>query len=225
MFPFIFQLIYPKQCCACHEALISGEEFICLHCMNALPTYQFRQEKCNYFHQIFDGEIPVSKFFALAWFSEKGLMQQIMHQIKYKSNRPLAQFMGKLLAKAHLNSLLQQNFDAIIPIPLHPKRFKQRGYNQAEQIAIGISQVLGVEVITSSLIRVKYGESLVSQNRLNRFVQLENTFALENNFCEGKNILLFDDTLTTGATLISAGKVLKQGGAKSLSIGCLAVVR
>lgn len=126
MFPFIFQLIYPKQCCACHEALIFGEEFICLPCLNALPTSHFRQEKSNYLLDLFEGELSIQETFAFAWFSKGSKMQEIMHQIKYKGNKGLARYMGKLLAKAQQHRLLHSKIQALVPVPLHPKRLKKK---------------------------------------------------------------------------------------------------
>ncbi len=225
MFPFIFQLIYPKQCCACHEALIFGEEFICLPCLNALPTSHFRQEKSNYLLDLFEGELSIQETFAFAWFSKGSKMQEIMHQIKYKGNKGLARYMGKLLAKAQQHRLLHSKIQALVPVPLHPKRLKKRGYNQAEEIAKGMAQILQIPVIGQSLVRVKFADSLVTQGRQSRYNELENSFELRNEQCRGKHVLLLDDTLTTGATCISAGKVLLKGGVASLSIACMAVVR
>ena len=225
MFTFILQLIYPKQCCACKEALLFGEEFICVPCIIALPRYDFRQEKSNYLMEKFEGALQIRSIFAFAWFVEQGKMQSIMHQIKYKGNTPLAHYMGHKFAKSFESEFQMEQFNAIVPIPLHPKRKRERGYNQSEEIAIGMSNYLKIPILNNCLKRTKYGESLVNQTRMNRFEQLENSFEISNNDIKDKNILLLDDTLTTGATCIAAGKKILESGANRLSIASLAVVR
>ncbi|RVU23358.1 ComF family protein [Sandaracinomonas limnophila] len=225
MFTFILQLIYPKQCCACQQTLLLPQEFICLDCQYALPRYDFRAEKSNYLLEKFDGELPISSFFTYAWFSAGGHMQHIMHQIKYKGNVKLAQKMGVLLGKAYADEWSNLGINGIVPIPLHPKRFKARGYNQAAEIAKGVSNYLNVPLLEHALIRTKHGESLVSQNRQSRFEQLNNCFELGSENVMGKRIVLLDDTLTTGATCIAAGKELWKGGILDLSLASLAVVR
>ncbi len=225
MIPFILQLIYPKQCCACKEALLFGEEFICLTCLLALPRYDFRQEKSNYLAEKFNDQLPIHSLFAFAWFVERGSMQSIMHHIKYKHNIALAHFMGKKFAISLTEQLFEEKFDAIVPVPLHPKRKRERGYNQSEEIAKGMAKHLGIPVWNNCLKRVKHGESLVNQNRESRFEQLDDCFEVIGNAMQSKNILLLDDTLTTGATCIAAGKRILESGASKLSIACLAVVR
>jgi ComF family protein len=225
MFTIILQLIYPKQCCACKEALLFGEEFICVPCTIALPRYDFREEKSNYLVEKFEGAVELQSFYAFAWFVEKGLMQSIMHQIKYKHNIPLAHFMGKKFAKSFSNELHSDQFDAIVPIPLHPKRKKERGYNQSEEIAKGISQVSNIPLLNNCLIRTKYGESLVQKNKESRFEVLNDSFSVVSDELKDKKVLLLDDTLTTGATCLAAGKKILENGAKQLSIASLAVVR
>ncbi|MEY2792519.1 MAG: hypothetical protein RJA76_511 [Bacteroidota bacterium] len=225
MFTFILQLIYPKQCCACQEALLFGEEFICISCLMALPRYDFRQEKSNYMIEKFESELSLEAILAFAWFVEKGSMQSIMHQIKYKGNVPLAQFMGKKFAKSVENELNNLELDGIVPIPLHPKRFKERGYNQSEEIAKGISKIINRPVLNDCLFRTKYSDSLVHLDRRDRFQQLKNSFEVIPQKIDNKRILLLDDTLTTGATCLAAGKLLEESGVSRLSVACLAVVR
>lgn len=225
MFPFILQLIYPKQCCACKEALLFGEEFICLSCLFSLPRYDFRQEKSNYLIEKFENHLSVHSLYAFAWFVERGSMQSIMHQIKYKHNIALAHFMGEKFAHSLADQFHEEKFDAIVPVPLHPKRKRERGYNQSEEIAKGMAKYLDIPVWNTYLKRTKYGESLVNQNRESRFEQLNNSFEVTGNQMHNKHILLLDDTLTTGATCIAAGKKLLESGAGKLSMACLAVVR
>ena len=225
MFTFILQLIYPKQCCACQQTLLLPKEFICLECQYALPKYDFRAEKSNYLLEKFEGELTISAFFTYAWFSEGGRMQRLMHQIKYKDHVKLAQYMGLQLGKIYADEWLKIGIEGIVPVPLHPKRFRARGYNQAAEIAKGLSNYLKVPLFEHALVRTKHGESLVSQNRMSRFEQLNDCFALGTQEIMGKNILLLDDTLTTGATCIAAGKELWKGGIRDLSLASLAVVR
>lgn len=225
MFPFILQLIYPKQCCACKEALVFGEEFICLSCLIALPRYDFRQEKSNYLVEKFNDHLPIHSLFAFAWFVEGGSVQAIMHQIKYKHNIALAHEMGKKFAHSIAELCLEAKIDAIVPVPLHLKRKRERGYNQSEEIAKGMATYLNLPVWSNYLKRTKYGESLVNQNRESRFEQLNNSFEVAGTHFQSKHILLLDDTLTTGATCMAAGKKLLESGASKLSIACLAVVR
>ncbi len=225
MFTSILQLIYPKQCCACKEVLLFGEEFICVSCLLAIPRCNLPQEKSNYLLEKFEGKFSVETVLAFAWFVEQGRMQAIMHEIKYKGNIQFGQFMGRKFAKAFQDELSQLRIDMVVPVPLHPKRKRQRGYNQSEEIAKGLTNYLNIPLVNDLLIRTKYAASLVDLDRESRFEQLQNSFEVISKDLCGKNILLLDDTLTTGATCIAAGKKLKDAGASRISIACLAVVR
>lgn len=225
MFTFILQLIYPKQCCACKEALLFGEEFICIACLIAIPRYDFRQEKSNYLVEKFEDLPNLGQIYAFAWFTEQGKMQALMHQIKYKGNVPLAHYMGKKFTRAFEKEFNEANFDVIVPIPLHPKRKRERGYNQSEEIAKGMSFLLNIPIFSEGLIRSKYGDSLVNQNKINRFLQLEDSFGVLGAQFRDKHVLLVDDTLTTGATCRAAAKKILESGARKISIASLAVVR
>jgi ComF family protein len=149
-----------------------------------------------------------------------------MHQIKYKGQKDLGEFLGAWCG-AHLKKNIQLiSYDLIIPIPLFHKKFKERGYNQAACIAQGISQMTQIPYCENVLRRLSQSQSLVGQNRVSRYETLAGVFDVADpSVLEGKHVLLVDDTLTTGATFIAAAEKIKAAGASEISFLALAALK
>ncbi len=157
------------------------------------------------------------------YFTKHSLMQKILHEIKYKGNQELARQMGRLLG--HL--LIQTDritAEAIVPLPLFPKKQKARGYNQAELIAEGICDRLNIPLLNKAVIRTQHTETQTKKGRIERWQNMEGKFLIkEKQQLEGKHILLVDDVITTGATLESCGEeMLKAGCILSVASLCIA---
>jgi ComF family protein len=147
-----------------------------------------------------------------------------MHEIKYKGAHELGDFLGNWAGQSLKKSHFFQDVDGIIPIPLHAKRLRERTYNQAECIGNGLAQGMQLPIFPSGLVKFTQTNSLIGQDRSHRFELLKDSFEVVEDV-SGKHILLVDDTLTTGATLLAAGEKLKAAGAKEISFFTLAALK
>ena len=218
-------LLLPRICCGCNAVLTTSEEHLCTKCMINLPRTGYHKEIENPTAQTFWGRVNIHNASSFLHFNKKGMVQHIMHQIKYKDNLELAIFMGTH-AGHELKNTPFEGVDVIIPVPLHKSRLSKRGYNQSERIAKGIAEILNIPLDTKSIIRARSSESQVTKKRYQRWENVEGIFeVVAPQLITNKHILLVDDILTTGATIEAcAREILKTEGTK-VSIFTLAKAR
>ena len=155
-------------------------------------------------------------------FAEGGKVQHLLHQVKYKGQQELGEYLGACVGR----SFSGEDYDVILPMPLHPSRLKERGYNQAACIAKGMASESGIPFSESYLLRTKQVASLIGLNRAERYASLEEVFEIMRpEELDGKRILLVDDTLTTGATFLAAGAKIKAASTGKLSFLALAALK
>lgn len=213
-------LIFPRTCSACDEVLEDYEEHICIKCHMKLPKINALSNANELLNSKFWGKLSVKNTYSFLQFVKKGGVQNILHELKYRNNPELATFMGKWFA----NTVLKESFesekpDLIIGVPLHPLKHKRRGYNQADEIAKGLSEILQIEYSTTALARNTFTETQTKKSRFKRFENMNGVFSVkEPDIIKGKHIVLVDDVLTTGATLEIAGKELLKADAAAISI-------
>lgn len=226
MFTSFLQLIYPRCCLACSEPLLLAEKKICTNCISSLPRPGLFLPNPNWLSNKFGGLIDYQDVHTFFIFSEGARVQKLMHQIKYKGEFELGEFLGAWCGSELAKFPDTKNYDLIIPIPLHKKRLRERGYNQAACIAKGIAQFVKTECNDHILVKSTYSNSLIQQNRQDRFSTLETIFEVQNShLIQNKHVLIVDDTLTTGATLLSAGEKLLDAGADKISFLALAALK
>jgi ComF family protein len=226
MFTSFLHLIYPRLCLACAEPLLLVEKKICTSCISRLPRPGLFLPKPNWLSNKFGGLIDYQDVHSFFIFSEGAKVQHLMHQIKYKGQKELGIFLGEWCGNELGKYQDVCSYDLIIPIPLHEKRLKSRGYNQAACIAEGISNRTNIPMEQNVLLKNTLSKSLISQSRQDRFETLDAVFEIQNpHLIEGNHVLLVDDTLTTGATLISAGEKLLEAGASQISFLALAALK
>lgn len=172
--------------------------------------------------KLFKGRMQVNGVSAYLYF-DKGLSaQKILHDIKYKENQNLARVLGNWYG-VELRETLDNTIDWVIPVPLHPKKLKQRGFNQSEAWAEGLAESLDAKVLHDGLIRTRYTSTQTKKSRTQRQVNVEKAFKSEKEkVLNSTNVLLVDDVITTGATLESCGMELWQIGVKKLFIATIA---
>lgn len=219
----LLELFFPSLCVTCGNRLVSQEKFICIDCLLDLPVTNFHLEPENKVAQLFWGRVQIEN--ATAWFHfRKGSKyQQLIHFLKYKGLKELGFECGKRLGQSLADSESFANIDAIVPVPLHPKKLRKRGYNQSEWIAKGISEAMKKPVYAGNLYRKVHTSTQTKKSRLERWQNVEGIFAVKDaGAFTGKHLLLVDDVATTGATLEScAVEVLKMEHTK-VSIATLA---
>lgn len=221
-------LLFPTLCLGCSRSLGANEKVLCTHCRVSLPeTNQYRQPDVDFILNKFAGKVPIAFVASYLHFTKGGIVQKLIHRIKYKgqkeSAKEIAIWYGHFLVDEH--SLLPE-LDLLIGVPLHKRRLQQRGYNQADWIADGLSEVLHVPNATDVLIRKRFRSSQTRKNRLERWENVKSEFAVQNpDVVIGKRIGLVDDVLTTGATLEACAVELLRAGCDSVSILTLAATR
>lgn len=151
------------------------------------------------------------------------MAQHLLHELKYRQNPELGIYLGKLMAETFQKSVTEWKMDYLVPVPLHPRKLAQRGYNQAEQIAKGISEVLNVPVNTSLLVKKKENQSQTKKGRLARIANLKECFEAMEVQDASMSIALVDDVITTGATFEACAKAFETKGVSSISVLAFAV--
>ncbi len=217
-------MIYPDLCAGCGKASTSAVSCFCVRCQYQLLPADMHFLRENDFTERLWGRIPLESGAALYFFQRRSPLQRALHQLKYHRNAEVGLRLGRLLGHQLRQSPLFQSVEAVIPVPLHPKKLRIRGYNQSALIAKGISEAMVVPVLNDVLVRQQFSESQTRKGRMDRFGNVEEVFAL---LCEeevaGKHLLLVDDVLTTGATLEACGKTLLTAPGVRLSMATIAI--
>lgn len=194
------ELVYPNICPGCGGALPTKQTSICISCWNSLPkTYQYKNKQ-NHTAQLFWGRYPLEHAFSTFKYDKKGIVQNIIHDLKYRGNTRVGEDLGKEIGKELLE--INLNIDVIIPVPLHPLKLQKRGYNQSYAIAIGIKEVIKQPIDVNTLIRAVNTDSQTKKSKFERFENVHEIFDITNReSLKGRHILLVDDVITTGSTL------------------------
>lgn len=223
LFNDLANLLFPANCSGCGQPLIISEHQLCLHCIDKLPRTNFHHISNNIVENSLKGRILFEKATAFCYFRKDGIMQHLIHQLKYKNNFEIGIFLGELMGKDLINCSHFANIDIIIPIPIHPKKKRKRGYNQSEQIGIGLAKTMNKPLDTSTLIRNIHTDTQTKKSRYARWQNVADIFAITNsNNIKNKHILLIDDVITTGSTLESAANTLLKIEGVKISIACIA---
>lgn len=219
IFHNFLNLFFPNLCVVCNERLSEWEQHICTECLLLLPKTNFHLQLDNRLEQFFAGRIPFRQIAAFAYFVKGGSIQHIIHELKYNHNPHIGRFIGELCGENLKDSSFISTIDLLVPVPLHPKREKERGYNQSLEICKGISAITGIPVDGKTLIRTINNPSQTKNARFDRWKNVENIFSITNHsIFEDKHILLVDDVITTGSTLESCAKEILKNKGSSISI-------
>lgn len=223
----IFSLFFPDVCAVCGDTLPDGGDFVCTACRWEIPLTGFWSEADNPVARKFYGQLPLENACSFFFFVHESDFRGLIHKFKYQGGWRLAEKIGRWFGAELAASPLYRDVDVIVPVPLHLRRRLHRGYNQSEYIARGISAATGIPVDASSVRRVKYNESQTRRDRAERWDNVRGIFGVNpRSDLAGKHILLVDDVLTTGATLISCGEaILRRFPDCRLSVATLAVSR
>ena len=224
MFQNLINLFFPEVCMGCSSFLVSNEKTLCTICRHDIPLTHFHLNPDNEAFKKFYGKIPVEFVTAFAYFHKKGITQALIHQLKYKGHQEIGTLIGHWYAEDLKEIQAIAAIDEIIPVPLHPKKLRQRGFNQVSTFGKALSQNLSIVYNETLLQRVVYSKTQTKKDLLNRSeVGKHNIF--EVSFTQkdhNKHFLLIDDVLTTGSTLEACCRaLLKIPGAK-ISIVCMA---
>ena len=219
-----FLLFFPHNCLGCGSDLLSETSLLCLQCISRLPHTGYEKIENNPVENIFRGRVALKAATSQFYFSKGQIVQQLIHQLKYKGNKEAGEWFGSLMGRSLLQSSRFTNIDYIIPLPLYADKEFKRGFNQAEILSNGMSQAMGIPVLTKNVIRQRHTETQTKKHRAERWENVEGSFAVQKPATLfGKNILLVDDVITTGATLEACTQCLLEVPAIQVSLASVAI--
>ena len=226
MFKSIINLFFPKVCSGCNSFLLTNENVICTHCRHDIPLTNHHLIADNDAFKKFYGRIPVFHASALFYFYKKGIVQQLIHNLKYKGHEEIGTILGEWYAEDLKTIDSLHDIDQIIPVPLHRRKLKERGYNQVTAFGEALSSSLNLEYNNSILVRNIYSKTQSKKNLLGRTEGIETIFDVSfTDSDHNKHFLLIDDVITTGSTLEACSRALLKIPGARISIVCMAMAQ
>lgn len=203
----LLNVLFPVFCNGCSNLLLKNENVICTKCLHNLPFTLHHQIKDTEINKIFYGIIPFEFGASILYFTKKGIVQNLIHNLKYRNRQEIGTYLGDLYAKELIDLETIKSIDFIIPVPLHKKRLHERGYNQVTTFCKSIEKNLTIPVLDDVLVKKQHLKSVTDKSKEARLKHNENVFSIENEHkIEGKHILIIDDVFTTGATIEACAK-------------------
>ena len=212
-------LISPRLCVVCGNRLAVTEETLCSKCYMHLPRTDFANDLYeNVMAKLFWGQIKLEKATALFYYEPHAETAQILYELKYKNHPEIGVVMGRMMAKELMKSGLFEDIDALVPVPLAKKREHERGYNQSLELAKGVSEVTGLPIANLVIRRTKFVGSQTKRGRWERNENVEHVFELVDDNISDQHLLLIDDVVTTGATVIACAKEMQKASNVKISV-------
>lgn len=216
-------LFYPRCCVACHRPLAKGEEVLCTRCLVQLPKTAYHRFQDNPVMNRLAGRLPLSFASAFLKFRKGGLVQSLLHELKYNNRPEIGIRIGHLYGMELKDQGCEDTFDLIVPVPLHASRMRKRGYNQSAKFAEGLAESLDLPWTDSISLRRDATSTQTRKGRVDRWNNVKDAFSVGAvELVTDKRILLVDDVITTGATIEACGHHLVESGCRSLSVACIA---
>lgn len=226
VFTSFIDLFFPNLCVACNENLLRGELHICTKCISDMPKTNFHLISENEVEKRFWGKVRIENATSFFYFDKGSRFQHLLHELKYKGNKEIGDYLGRLAAADLLQTDRFSSVDVIVPVPLHPKKEYKRGYNQSEWIGKGMSAIFNKPLSVGNLIRVSENTTQTQKSVFERFENTKGIFQIRNKAeFNHKHILLIDDVLTTGSTLEACVHPLLECEDVRISIFTLAVAK
>jgi competence protein ComFC len=212
-------LLFPRRCSACDSALYRHEKILCTACRADLPLARFHDDPLNRIEQLFQGRIQLTAASAFLLFNRAGMVQRLLHRLKYKGDLDLGIHLGCMMAEDIKTAERFKDVDALMAVPLHSSREHRRGYNQSQVIVEGMSRILKLPCIKHGLKRISGTRSQTRKGRLSRWTHVKDAFEVVNETpLREKHVLLVDDVVTTGATVEGCAKAMSQVPGLRLSL-------
>lgn len=219
-------LVYPRLCAACGSAQPLGGHCLCLRCEWDLPRTDFHRIADNTMSRRLTGRFPLEGAAAMFYFLKDSPVQQLLHRIKYQGQSQAAHDLGRFYGRELIECRPFDEANAIIPVPLHPRRQHFRGFNQSAWFGKGLSSVMEIPLLEDRLVRTKATLTQTSMSRSERLDNMKDAFRLKSRKgLAGQHILLVDDVMTTGATLEACALSLLTVPGVRISLVTLAIAR
>jgi ComF family protein len=218
------QLIYPELCVACGSDLPYSATCFCIRCKSRLSVSDMYKCRENEFVQRLWGRVPLEAGAAAYYFTRESPIRHAIHHLKYRNKPEIGLMLGREFGRKLRIAEGFQSIDVVVPVPLHPKKERLRGYNQSAMFAQGLAEALDKPLLTGQLVRNTHANTQTQKKRMERFLNVDAMFSLRNpTLLRGKHILLADDVLTTGATLEICGQALLQAENARISCATIAI--
>lgn len=219
-------LVYPNVCQVCGMSLFKHEHILCMKCKHHLPYARFSDDPRNPAAQVFWGRVPARMVITGFLYNKGNAVQKLIHKFKYRGMKDIGLFLGVELATEIIKYPEHEDISIIIPVPLHPRKQKKRGFNQSEIIARGIASKIAAEMNPSILYRKSFSSTQTRKSKYERWENVESIFGIKNeSLIKNKHILLVDDVITTGATLEACAQCLLRVEGVRLSVAAVAYTR
>ena len=200
-----------------------GEEVLCVRCQADLPRVRTVSFEENDIARIFWGLVPIEKGISFFHYTPHSPHSRILFELKYHNHPEVGKTMGRMMAEELKATNFFNGIDLIVPSPLSRKKERQRGYNQSDWIAWGISEATGIPTDTTSVVRTKSNPSQTTLDHRQRRENVRDIFAVRHpGNLEGRHILLVDDVITTGATMLSCAEAIARACRVRFSVLSLA---
>lgn len=218
----MLNLLFPKVCNSCNNTISDLENVLCVPCRHRLPIAFRKQSNDPNMMQKFYGRFPVVYSASLLYFEKKGIVQEMLHNLKYRGAKELSGFFGGWLGEELKEMSEFREVQLVIPVPLHKQKLRKRGYNQVEGFGKALAQALEVPYRDDILIKISKTGSQVFKTRLLRF-EKEEVFSVQHlEDIKYLHVLLVDDIVTTGATLEKCALQLMKAGGVKISVATIA---
>ena len=219
----VISLLLPRICHGCGNQLLRNEKVICTGCYVLIPKTNFHLSPENPVEKLFWGRCVIERAAAFSYYTRDSRIRRMIHHLKYRGASEIGNELGRIYGNSLIKSDFLKGIDLIIPVPLHPSKKRQRGYNQSDLISIGISDASGIPVGTDILKRTTVTGTQTRKSRYDRWTNVNDIFRVT---CpqrlEGKHVLIVDDVITTGSTIEAcANEILKEENTK-VSVAALA---
>jgi len=222
----LLQVIYPRLCVSCQSVLHDSENLVCHKCLSSLSLTNFDVHSTNPVYNKLSAIVNIEKATALFLFDKSGVMQQLIHQLKYHNRQEIGKFIFEL-SKSYLETRhFFNDVDMIVPVPLHPKKLKHRGYNQLSVFGRELADYFNVDYKENILIRAIHTESQTKKNITERRLNVSGAFKVKNpEKYQNKHFLVIDDVLTTGATIEACvEQILQEISGSKVSVLVMSMV-
>lgn len=223
MFKDFLHLIFPQTCVVCNRLLVKGEEVLCIGCMAELPKLNYHKSGFNPLPNRFLGKVLVEDVYAYLNYLKGGRTQKLIHALKYEGKKEVGELFGRWFGQELKESGFAPKVDVVVPVPLHPKKLRQRGYNQVSGFGRSMAESLDAVFQEDILVKSKHTTTQTKKKRLERWQNVEDVYKIRYaEKVEGRKILLVDDVVTTGSTLEACTHVILKANPKSVSIATIA---
>ncbi len=218
-------LLLPVVCFGCNAHLYRGEKHLCTVCRHHLPLTEYNFNVENPVDRIFYGRINVKKANSFVFFTDYGIVKNLMHHLKYKGQEQIGEFLGDWFGQILLENNHLTGIDYVIPVPLHKRKLRKRGYNQSSLFAQRLAFYLKSTYSDNLLVKTANTRTQTKKTRLSRWYDNRSLYEITNvDLLKNKKILLVDDVITTGATMEMCATVIKNIPGTTVYIASMAVV-